>query len=453
MFTDRTSLLDRNPIQRNYGVAVSNVAGDETFQVIVASYSGANLVLQWDGRRFVETADPVVQDRDRQAIGVAAADVDGDGCEEIYVLNTDTFAGPKRFSDRLFDESDGWVNLFESTDNVPARNLLAGRSVACVDRTGDGRYGFFVASYGGPMRLYEVSDAHRLRDVASDAGIDLTTGGRGVVALPLVSGRMDIFCTNERGPNFLFANQGDGTYAEVASARGLGDRHEHGRGVDVVDVGDARGFGLIYGNWEGRHRLFVPQDGGTYCDVTPPPMAAPSRVRSIIAADFDNDGYEEIFFNNIGQPNRLFAQENGTWSEVDAGDAREPEGLGTGAAVGDFDGDGTLELVVSHGEAGAQPLTLYHALPHHRHHFLRVLPRTRHGAPARGAVVTCTAEGRTQRRNVDAGSAYLCQMEPVAHFGLGRAKDVESVTIYWPDGTHRTLDHPAADEVHDVAHP
>ena len=73
-----------------------------------------------------------------------------------------------------------------------------------------------------------------------------------------------------------------------------------------------------------------------------------SRVRTVIAADFDNDGWEEIFVNNIPGSNRLFQKTSvgGEWAWRNIGDALEPMGYGTGAAVVDFDGDGRLELVV-----------------------------------------------------------------------------------------------------------
>jgi len=454
MFTDCSFLIQRNPLQRNYGVAVTDVTGEGPFDLFVAGYSGRNLIYRWTQEGLVEMPVDVLADRGRQAIGVGAADVDGDGREEIYVLNTDTFAGRKRFADRLFDARDGeWVNLFDDPANETVRNLTAGRSVACIDRAGTGTYGFFVANYGGPMRLYELTgEDGAIDDVAAEAGLDLTTGGRGVVSLPLVSRWMDLFCVNERGPNFLFENQGDGTFQEVAARRGVSDRYEHGRGVDVLDTGSGDRFGLVYGNWKGRHRLFEPQAGGSFREVAPDDLARPSPVRSVIAADFDNDGREEIFFNHLGTPNRLFGREDEAWTAIDPGDAREPEGLGTGAAVADFDGDGRLELVIAHGETSAQPLTLYKS-PKTDHHYLRVRPETAAGAPARGAVVTCTAGGRTQRRNIDAGSAYLCQMEPVAHFGLGMETVVDEVRVSWPDGRERILDVSAADQEVVAAHP
>jgi hypothetical protein len=191
---------------------------------------------------------------------------------------------------------------------------------------------------------------------------------------------------------------------------------------------------------------------GTFRDAAPRPMAVPSTARTVIVADFDNDGYEEIFFNNIGQPNRLFARRGGEWRAEELGDALEPYGLGTGAAVGDLDGDGRLELLIAHGESGLQPLSLYHA-PENGNRWLRVMPFTPQGAPARGAIVLLEAGGRIQRRVIDAGSGYLCQMEPVAHFGLGTTRDIDRLEVRWLDGERRILENPAPNQMLRVEHP
>jgi len=181
-------------------------------------------------------------------------------------------------------------------------------------------------------------------------------------------------------------------------------------------------------------------------------MAEPSRIRTVITADFDNDGFVEIFFNNIGEPNRLFRRTEQGWQPAPIGDALEPTGLGTGAAVADLDGDGRLELLIAHGESGAQPVTLFKTAANDNH-WLRVLPRTRFGAPARGALVTLTAGERTQRRVIDSGSGYLCQMEPVAHFGLGELSEVSEVTVTWPDGATTTVTPDKVDATLTVEYP
>jgi hypothetical protein len=456
MFVDHSSLLMHNPPQKNYGIAVTDVDGDGAFEIVVAGFGPPNLVLKWDGEHYVDVGTERLADRTRQAIGVAAADVDGDGREEIYILNTDTFGGAKQVGDRLFDHSGSrWVDCFELTQNLPAANLIAGRSVGCIDRNGDGRYGFFVATYGGPMKLYELDDSNTLIDVSQEAGVDLQTGGRGVLPLPLISARTDVYVSNEGGANYLFVNRGDGTFEELGQQYGVADMYEHGRGVATLDANGDGLLDLVVGNWQGPHRLFVRRSDGIFVDAAPQEMAAPTQARTVIAADFDNDGYEEIFFNNMAQPNRLFARREGDWVQAPIGHARESDGLGTGAAVGDFDGDGLLELIIAHGETANEPLSLYKVVVEEvlANNWLRILPLTQYGAPARGALVTLTAGGRKQVRAVDAGSGYLCQMEPVAHFGLGAADNVDQVEINWPGGATTRLDSPAINTLHDVPYP
>ncbi|MEN9205823.1 MAG: CRTAC1 family protein [Thermostichales cyanobacterium DRC_bins_46] len=450
MFASVSDWLVGNSPQLRYGVAITDVDGDGVCEAFVAGFGCPNEVWKWDGSRLVNVADPVLADPDRQAIGVAAGDLNGDGREAIYVLNTDTFGGRKRFADRLFAwQGSRWQDLFALPQNQDALNLTAGRSVLALDRLGRGRYGFVVANYGGPMRLYELDPQGMIADVAPQVGLALTTGGRGLLAAPLLSERLDIVAVNENGPNFLFRSRGDGTYEEVAALWGFRDPLEHGRGVALVSRGE--GWDVVYGNWEGPHRLLHKTREG-FRDQAPPEMAYPSRIRTVIAADFDNDGYEEIFFNNIGEPNRLFGWRDGCWQSLDPLAALEPTALGTGAAVADFDQDGVLELLISHGESGRQPLSLYKPLAP-QPHWIRVQPLTPAGSPARGAVVVlATAQGR-QQRVIDGGSGYLCQMEPIAHFGLGSQTQVDWIFIRWPDGVTQKIPHPAIGTTHRVPHP
>ena len=116
-------------------------------------------------------------------------------------MNTDTYAGNTQTSDRLYDrDSPGvYTELFALPANANSANYVAGRSCACVDRTGSGRYGVMVANYGGPMRLFErqMGTTRTVIDVAPSAGVALTTGGRALVSGPIVSTGMDIFANNE----------------------------------------------------------------------------------------------------------------------------------------------------------------------------------------------------------------------------------------------------------------
>ena len=452
-FVSLTHLIDHNPSKRRYGIAITDFDRDGDFEAIVTGYGGANEVLDWRGGRVVNDDTTLIADDERRAIGVAACDVTGDGHEEIYFLNVDRFGGLGEVSDRLYVRtSEGWSDLFETESNRNAVNRFSGRSVACLDRFGDGRYGVFVANYGGPMKLFEVDDSGRMTDGAPNAGMNYATGGRSLMVLPGSTG-LDVFAGNEGGANFFFRNQGDGTFVESAAELGLQDAAETVRGVAALDANDDGLLDLVYGNWEGPHRLFLQTPDGTYTDAAPEDMATPSRIRTVIAADFDNDGHEEIFWNNIGEPNRLFKRIEDEWTEISLGEAVEPDGLGTGAAVLDFDGDGRLELLVAHGEAGAQGLTMYQ-WGSHTHHYLRIQPLTRAGAPARGARVQIRqSTGRTHTRVIDSGSGYLCQMEPVAHFGLGDDAVVEDLHIEWPDGASLTVERPSTDQLLIIAHP
>ncbi|XP_078572779.1 cartilage acidic protein 1-like [Branchiostoma floridae x Branchiostoma japonicum] len=505
---DQTS----NPAQKNYGVAVTDVDHDGSMEFVVAGYNGPNLVLKWNAetQRYENIAvdDPTspyypLRDVRGDAIGVAACDIDGDGWEEIYFLNLNhSYSGGPTTGHRLFKFHRGrYVDVFAESYNRAVDGRFAGRSVACIDRKGNGMYSVYVANYAsynvGPQGLIEMdpdtSDPGngiiRLRNVAKEAGVEKLTGGRGVTVGPIVNERnmSDIFCGNERGPNFLFENQGDGTFRDVAEQAGIldADRHNdhwhsrNGRGVALADFNGDGLVDIVNGNWMGPHRLWIQQrswDGtATFRDVGGNNAAFqnPSPVRTVIANDFDNDGQIEVLFNDIVNwrhgptaPNRLFkvtrqgAQQDPTIDQLDIGDALEPNGYGTGGAAADLDGDGQLELILAHGESNTQPLTVFRVTQGQNNNWIRVNPTTKFGAPARGSRVTIrTASGDLQLRVIDGGSGYLCQMEPIAHFGLGTDTAVQ-VEVTWPDGrqfsreldpremrTTVTINHPDVDSM------
>ena len=102
--------------------------------------------------------------------------------------------------------------------------------------------------------------------------------------------------------------------------------------------------------------------------------------------------------------------------------------------MADIDKDGILELLISHGETGNQILTLYKADIKKGNNFLRIKPLNKNGAPARGATVTLTSNLREHSKTIDAGSGYLCQMEPVAHYGIRKGEKDFKVSIKWTNG-------------------
>lgn len=453
VFDDISHLLPDNHRALHYGAAVCEPFGAGRRALAVAGFLGPNRLLSFDGRRLVDEADEDFADVARQAIGMAAGDSDGDGCEELYVVNTDRFSGPKRLADRWFDLADGlWRDLFELPHNRGAANYFAGRSAGAVDREGNGRYAFCVANHGGPLRLYRSQGEDEVFDLAPSLGLARVAQARTVLVGPLLSTGSDLLIGTENGPNLLFVAEPGGGYREVASIAGVADPRGACRGGAAFDAG-AGALGLVLAGWQTPNRCFVPElPGVTFRDRTPLDLGAPGRVRTAVVADFDNDGHEELFLNRMGEANRLFRRHGDGWHELSPGAALLAGGFGTGAVVADIDGDGCLELLVCHGEEEPQPLALFRAR-RREHGWIRFAPRTRSGAPARGALVQLFTDDGLMTRLVCGGSGYLCQQEPVAHFGLGTARIARAAQVRWPDGCTALIPWPEAGREHTVPHP
>lgn len=513
MFIKTNWLKNLDTSQLNYGVAVSDVDNDGSLEWIVAGFSGPNFVLKFDRatKRLINLAQDhrysAIADQGGQAIGVCACDIDGDGREEIYFLNTNNaYAGRADYGDSLFKWRNGkYVNLY--TDPVNSRmeaKSFAGRSVACIDRLGTGKYSIVIATYSrggvGNFALVEMDENHPSNDVstgnivlknfASVARIDKATGGRGLVVGPILgnNGRSDIFFGNEGNPwmgnpgdNFLFKNLGNGSFEDIAEQAEIQDKYNNARGISLADFNRDGLLDIAYGNWEGEHRLFMQYkavgEARKFRNIANRQYAVPTKIRTVIAADFDNNGDTDIFMNNIcshrdpndREPNKLFTVipnqfNNSSDPEIkkmNIGQAKEPRGFGTGAAITDMDGDGVLDLLISHGESQTQPLKVYRVNRDvsrnqaGKYNWVRVFPRTKYGAPARGALVKLTTRtGRVYSSVIDGGSGYLCQMEPVAHFGLGEDKPMK-LDVQYPDGVvvSASLRKSDKNKVHFVDHP
>jgi len=434
-FNDISHLIENNIPRLSYGIAVTDIDNDNKFDFIVTGYQYPNLALSFKKNKIKNIINhKMFADQNRRAIGIAACDVDTDGKEEIYILNTDSFSGKKIYADRLldFDDNKNFKDLFEDSINKQSLNFIAGRSVACVDRMGNGKNSIYVSNYGGPARFYSIQ-GKKIVDEAPKLNINKITGGRAIVAGHILSDRVDMFVSNERGPNFLYKNLKN-KFVNVAKRYGVEDIHQNGRGTVLADILYRGKLDIISANWQGYHRIYVLRKN-KFLDLLDLSFNRPSKARTVISADFDNDGYDEIFINNIGQSNKLFKViENGVLESIPLLNAKLFDGFGTGAAVADVDGDGILELLISNGESFKQPLNLFKAKTEKNSSFLRIKPLSKYNSPARGATVILKSNLRTHAKTIDAGSGYLCQMEPVAHFGIRKGEADFRVTIKWTNG-------------------
>ena len=173
MFLDVSHLIAHNPPGLHYGVAVADLDGDGRFAFVVAGFGGPNRVLAWAGGRLRDVAPPELADdrpagrrarrrrhrrrRPRRTLRPQHRHVRRP--EAVTPTGCST------------PHPDGrWEDLFARPENAGVRNLAAGRSVAVIDRRGVGRYGFFVANHGRPMRLYELGPDGAARRPGPAAG-------------------------------------------------------------------------------------------------------------------------------------------------------------------------------------------------------------------------------------------------------------------------------------------
>lgn len=468
MFLECSNLISPNPATEILGFAVGEVSGDGRFSLVLAPRDGAPRILAWDGGALIDRTPPALAAAGPGAQGLVIADMDGDGREEIYILCAEPALPPRDTrsgrTDRIFAcFGQHWIDILTLPENAGAANRRGGYGLTAIDRHGQGRYAVAVTARHSPLRLYELDRRGRVRDVAEGAALDVDTPAALVLTAPLSGPRPDLVVIHlDDGRTRLFRNLGDGSFAEMGpegmALEGMPAERVPLKGIGGrgPGMGDARAAmvldydgtpHLLLADSGGPVRWLGPRAGGGFADIVPPaledgPGDGPGsdrtgRVRGMVAADFDNDGYEELLVIVQDGPNRLYAWRHEQWLRVDIGDAERPWAPDCGAVIADIDEDGQLEVLV----AGAGlPLALYLAAPN-GNGWARIIPLTAAGAPARGARVRLGAGGRVQTRCIDAGGSHGgCRVEPVAHFGLGDAHRIDFVEITWPDGRTRRLE-------------
>ena len=419
-------------------------------------------------------------------MGVCAADVDGDGWEDLYVT---AFGGNKLYR-----------NNHDCTfADVTTRAAVAvgGWSTGCgfADYDRDGDLDLFVPRYVkidlanlpqfgkdktceyrgipvqcGPRGLPGATDVllrndgGTFTDVSEKAGVADARGyfGLGIAWFDCNQDAWpDLYVANDSTPNFLYVNQKNGTFKEVALPMGVAvseDGAEQGSmGVALGDYDNTGKFSIWVTNFSEEYNNLYRNEGDHFTDASFRSRTAPSSLPYVgwgtAFLDYDNDGLLDIIAVNghvypqldkvkvsasAGYRQRKLLYHNrgdGTFDEVAAkyGSALTEERVSRGLAVGDIDDDGGIDVVIN--DLDGVPQLLHNELAGRGGWLIVKVKGKAPNTDAIGAVITVTSGGVRQRAVVQSGTSYLSQNDMRRHFGLGAATTVDSVEVKWPDGT------------------
>ncbi|MBV9467661.1 MAG: CRTAC1 family protein [Abitibacteriaceae bacterium] len=438
-------------------------------------------------------------------MGVAVGDYDNDGRPDLFVTALDR--------NYLFhnETTKAGVKFRDVTLQAGLQDSAWSTGAAWVDYDRDGKLDLFVChyiqwtpatdlfaspdgknkSYIGPIsyrgrvnRLYHNEGNGRFKDVSEAAGIthrlkDGRPTGAALVGKALGiaicdynnDGWPDLIVTNDTQPNFLFRNNKNGTFSEVAVESNLAyneaGKTRAGMGVDTADIDHSGRDTVVIGNFSNEMLGLYQNRGGLFMDMAPRSEVGQASMRFLTFGcaflDYDNDGWPDILVANghvdtdiqKTQPDIAYAERPLLFHNVGQGRFQEV-GLHSGAALAqplvarglayaDIDLDGDLDVLLT--TNGGAPHLLRNDGGNRNHSLRLVLQGTKSNRSAIGATVEVKVGQETLRRMVRSGSSYLSQSELPITFGLGQQAQAEAITIHWPAGTTTHLQAIAANQI------
>ncbi|MBP9145974.1 MAG: CRTAC1 family protein [Thermoanaerobaculia bacterium] len=439
-FEDITEAAGVGDVGYAMGACFGDVDNDGRTDIHVTAFGPDRLLRNLGGGRFEEVTSRAGIDNPRWSAGCAFADYDRDGCLDLYVVNyldstveNHVRCGPADLPQYCHPD------VFAGVPDLLYRNRC------------DGSGTFEEVGAAAGIRIDDPQEAKGLGVIWLDDDDD---------------GDPDIYVTNDSTRNFLFRNRGDGTFEEVGVLAGVAfneqGRTEAGMGIAGGDLdGDDRPD-LVVTNLDFETNTFYRNLGdGLFEDATVASgLAGPSVTQvgfGVTAFDADNDSDLDLFVANghildniaVKNPSLSFAQADqlfvndghARFTEVspsDAGEWFERTAVSRGAAAGDLDNDGDLDLLVT---VNNGPARLLRNREGEGRGWIGFRLLSRHGGrDAVGAVLRLFAGGVVRIQEVRAGSSYLSQEDPRLHFGLGGLDAIERIEIRWPEGETQTVE-------------
>lgn len=444
-----------------------------------------------------ETAHLTGMPQNQYGMGVAVGDYDNDGFTDIYVTNYGANTLYRNNGDGTFTDvtsragvaAGGWSASagFLDYDNDARLDLVVTRYVDwsfqnnryCGEKKPGYRSYCHPDNYEGMTDLlYHNNGDGTFSDVSSKAGIAKSVGkGLGVSFADYdADGYTDIYVANDSVQSFLFHNNGDGTFAEAGLLAGVGFNEDGktfaGMGVDFADYdNDGRPDIIVTDLSNERYMLFRQNADGSFRDVTNSTGVGGATLSfsgwSTRFIDYDGDGWKDLFVAqghvmdtiektapNLKylQPPLLLRNESARFVRVNAGDVFQQEWAGRGAAFGDLDNDGDVDIVLSN--VGQSAVVLRNDGGNRKNWFQIRTVGTRSNRDGIGCrVKVVSSSGVSQYFTVTTAVGYLSASEKRLTVGLGLDTTAALIEIRWPSGVVQKLENVKARQLLTVTEP